>query len=275
MAYYRFISNNLGIYEAVENDCPQTDARRINKPDGSWLPRVGTKYPGAISYWTEFGLTKYCESGLIKWHNSVVNSPVEILIAKTPSSILYSDEYQIICKPSDIKVLKRKVIDKPEDLEQLLDTLLSSTIRISQADRDRAVEVAKVFKASRTHGLPYLPELHTQEEDIHFFTNVVFPESKVFVALDSAENKVVGFIAFKSDFIDHLYVLPGYQSQKIGTKLINVAQSCSKNLQLWTFQRNTRAIEFYKRHGFLKIQETDGSGNEEKEPDILMEWRRE
>ena len=38
--YYRFVVGDKGIYEAVEHDCPKSDARRKNKPDGSWLPKI-------------------------------------------------------------------------------------------------------------------------------------------------------------------------------------------------------------------------------------------
>ena len=33
------------------------------------------------------------------------------------------------------------------------------------------------------------------------------------------------------------------------------------------------ARRFYDKHGFALIKETDGSGNEEKEPDALYTWR--
>jgi RimJ/RimL family protein N-acetyltransferase len=45
-------------------------------------------------------------------------------------------------------------------------------------------------------------------------------------------------------------------------------------LQLWVFQRNTRAIRFYEHNGFQKVKETDGALNEEKLPDAMFEWRR-
>ena len=98
--FYRFLVHGTGIYEAVEGECPRTDLRRSNKPDGSWLPRVGTKYPGAISFWTEFGLEKYLQSGLQEWHRSVVSQPLTIAYTENISIPLYADEYQVICSSS-------------------------------------------------------------------------------------------------------------------------------------------------------------------------------
>jgi ribosomal protein S18 acetylase RimI-like enzyme len=43
-------------------------------------------------------------------------------------------------------------------------------------------------------------------------------------------------------------------------------------LQLWTFQVNTPACRFYERHGFVEAGRTDGSGNEEREPDVRYSW---
>lgn len=42
-------------------------------------------------------------------------------------------------------------------------------------------------------------------------------------------------------------------------------------LRLWTFGKNVKARAFYERHGFRLIRTTNGSGNEEREPDALYE----
>lgn len=96
--YFRFVVGDIGIYEAVDRDCPRSDLRRTMKPDGAWLPRVGEKYPGAVSFWTKFGLEKYLNSGLQEWHRSVAGEPVSVLVAESVGSNLYEDEYQVICQ---------------------------------------------------------------------------------------------------------------------------------------------------------------------------------
>ena len=97
MSFYRVTVEGKGIYEAVDEHCPKDDPRRATKPDGSWLNKVGHKYPGAISFWTEEGYRKYCESGLAAWHASVVEGEVETEEFEEPlKNILYKDEYQLI-----------------------------------------------------------------------------------------------------------------------------------------------------------------------------------
>jgi hypothetical protein len=38
------------------------------------------------------------------------------------------------------------------------------------------------------------------------------------------------------------------------------------------FQRNTSARSFYEGHGVRLVRLSDGSGNEEHEPDALYSW---
>ena len=96
--FYRVEYQQMGIYEAVEKYCPRGDQRRNNKPDGSWLPKVGKDYPGAKSYWTELGFKKYQDSGLMNWHYSVLPEREQIKIIKKNISqaFIYQDEYQVV-----------------------------------------------------------------------------------------------------------------------------------------------------------------------------------
>ena len=83
-----------------------------------------------------------------------------------------------------------------------------------------------------------------------------------------------GVVAFHDDWIEQLYVLPEMQGQGLGTALLDVAKHTSDRLQLWTFQRNTQARRFYEARGFALVEQTDGSSNEEKEPDARYLWTR-
>ena len=85
---------------------------------------------------------------------------------------------------------------------------------------------------------------------------------------------MTGIIAFRKDWIEQLYVRPNAQRQGAGSELLQVAKGAFDRLQLWTFQRNTMARRFYEARGFALIEETDGAGNEEKEPDARYLWTR-
>ena len=85
----------------------------------------------------------------------------------------------------------------------------------------------------------------------------------------------LGFIAFRTGWVDHLYVEVGHDRRGIGTALIGKAMASNQVLQLWAFQKNRAALGFYRRRGFLVVRETDGSDNEEREPDVLLAWQRD
>ena len=119
--FYRFEVDEVGIYEAVERDCPRDDNRRNNKPDGSWLPKVGPQFPGAISYWTEYGLRKYLDSGLFHWHRTVVSNPVSVIVEDDFHEILFQDNFQVVVNAGTTQSSIRKsafefICDKSWDL---------------------------------------------------------------------------------------------------------------------------------------------------------------
>lgn len=140
--------------------------------------------------------------------------------------------------------------------------------RLSLAEVNR---VASILRIAFDDRLPWLSGLHTLEEDREFLSSHVFINDEVWGAID---DEIFGFIAFREGWIDHLYVLPNRQRQGIGERLMDVAKSAWPELHLWTFQKNFAARAFYEKRGFTSIKETDGSQNEEREPDILYRWQQ-
>ena len=41
---------------------------------------------------------------------------------------------------------------------------------------------------------------------------------------------------------------------------------------LWVFESNERARAFYRRHGLVELEHTDGADNRERSPDLRMAW---
>jgi putative acetyltransferase len=143
---------------------------------------------------------------------------------------------------------------------------------VAKASRDQMPGVAGVFTASRLHALPYLPKLHTPAEDIEYLTNVVFPQNDIRVARQRDSSEILGFIAFTPEWVNHLYLLPQARRNGIGRRLLSLAKEHALTLDLWTFQRNSAARQFYERNGFKVVRRTDGSENEEREPDVQLRW---
>ena len=132
---------------------------------------------------------------------------------------------------------------------------------------DRA---ALVHRTSFDERLPWLVGLHTPDEDRWFYRECVFAECSLWGAFDN--DTLAGIIAFRADWIDQLYVLPGAQRAGAGSALLGIAKAQARSLSAWTFQRNDAARRFYEKHGLVAIKETDGAENEEREPDVLYRW---
>ena len=135
-------------------------------------------------------------------------------------------------------------------------------------DMDRA---ATVLRLSFDDALPTLAGLHTPDEDRWFFRERMFTTCELWGYLDNRE--LVGIIAFREGRVDQLYVLPASQGRGFGRALLQITKNRSRKLSLWTFQHNRNARRFYERQGFTVVKETDGSSNEEKEPDALYSWQ--
>ena len=142
---------------------------------------------------------------------------------------------------------------------------------IRRLSRDEMDQAALVHRAAFDERLPWLAGLHTPSEDDAFYRDEVFVRDQVWGAVDDG---LIGFIAFRDGWIDQFYVLPARQGQGVGKALLDVAKAAYPELRLWTFQRNAPARRFYENRGFIALEQTDGSRNEEREPDILYRWQR-
>jgi GNAT superfamily N-acetyltransferase len=147
------------------------------------------------------------------------------------------------------------------------------TFEFRQLGRTEMPAAAIVHRSAFDNQLPWLAGLHTPDEDRAYFSGPVFDECEVWGAWDGAQ--LLGFIAFRDGWIDQLYVLPGAQTQGLGSRLLDIAKGRHAHLNLWTFQRNDRARRFYEARGFIAVEQTDGARNEEREPDIQYQWRVE
>lgn len=98
----------------------------------------------------------------------------------------------------------------------------------------------------------------------------VIPGQQVRIA--TIDGMSVGFAASTPGWLEQLYIHPNHQNLGIGSRLFNdVCTAASESLRFWVFQRNTIARHFYESHGSRLIKLTDGSANEEREPDALYE----
>jgi GNAT superfamily N-acetyltransferase len=133
-----------------------------------------------------------------------------------------------------------------------------------------ALEVARIFRDSRAEAMPWLPVLHTPEEDTVWFRRALAEES--YIVEEGGD--VLGFAVLREDELDALYVAPQSQRRGVGSALFHRAQEARPGgFSWWVFRDNERARRFYETLGGRLLYETDGRGNEEQTPDARYEWR--
>ena len=150
------------------------------------------------------------------------------------------------------------------------------TVRFRRATAGDSGTVARLHRATVRASLPFLPDLHTAEEDAAYFRDRLFRDCTIWVAeiQEGRAATIVGYCAFRPGWVDHLFVDPAHHGEGIGRALLDRAMAANDRLMLWVFQRNAGAIRFYVSRGFRLVRTTDGCDNEEGEPDALYAWSR-
>ena len=77
------------------------------------------------------------------------------------------------------------------------------------------------------------------------------------------DDKIIGSILLKDiqegKIIDEIYIEKEFRNNGIGTDIIMkvVKKSNNKNIYLWVYKENIKAVSLYKRLGFKIIDETE------------------
>jgi len=145
-----------------------------------------------------------------------------------------------------------------------------TSVALRPAGPEDADAVAAIHLASRA-GAAMPPGIHTDEE-VRAWLAGRLEEDEVWVA--EIDGEAAGYARFTDSWLDDLYVVPTYAGQGLGAALLDVVKArLPDGFGLWVFEMNMPARAFYGRHGLVEVERTDGSENEEKSPDIRMEWR--
>jgi len=121
-------------------------------------------------------------------------------------------------------------------------------LQIVEKNKNHIADLQRIFLEVRQKTFYWLDTQNYNLTDFDHETQAEF----VLVAL--FDSKVVGFISLwlPGNFIHHFYIDEEYQQHKIGSKLLEEAILVMKNpITLKCLEKNTRAVEFYKKKGFV------------------------
>ena len=147
----------------------------------------------------------------------------------------------------------------------------STELLIRPAVTADAAAVAEVWLGSRRAAAGLMPEpVHPDMEVAAHLARRV-EGGGVWVA--ERDGAVAAMLDVADGWLESLYVAPENAGSGLGSALLDVAKALEPaGFGLWVFESNTPARAFYRRHGLVELERTDGTANEERAPDIRMVW---
>lgn len=154
---------------------------------------------------------------------------------------------------------------------------MSTELTLRLAEPSDSDAMAALYGAARRAAVPAMPpSVHTAGEDRARFSDQLadqLADREHEAWLAEQDRSLVGFALVTATWLDALYVRPGSQREGVGGALLEVVKAVRPGgFGLWVFESNEPARAFYRRHGLVEREHTDGSGNEEGQPDLRMVW---
>lgn len=98
------------------------------------------------------------------------------------------------------------------------------------------------------------------------------PRAEIYVFENGENREIQGFIGLTDDYIAGIFVRESEQSKGIGKQLLDYVKAVKPAMSLRVYQRNLRAIAFYKREQF--VIRTEGMDETTMEKEFLMTWNK-
>jgi ribosomal protein S18 acetylase RimI-like enzyme len=146
----------------------------------------------------------------------------------------------------------------------------AKTIKLVGYDSKYATAVVTMWRASKENALGRV-ENHSFDDHLYYLNEVLAKDNTIYLAVFEDNETVAGLMATDGVFLNQLYIHTECQREGVGSRLLDLAKTLSSGkLQLYTFEMNSGAQNFFEKHGFKMAGR--GSDNEEQLPDILYEW---
>ena len=149
-----------------------------------------------------------------------------------------------------------------------IESLWRVTVMIRELQRDDINKVSDIWLDTNINAHNFIPAEYWRSN----FKSVKEALSQAEVYVYEHDTEIQGFIGLNDEYVEGIFVSGEMQSQGIGKILLNYAKDKRNKLHLNVYQKNARAISFYKREGF----EIQHSGLDEAtgEKDYVMTWQQ-
>ena len=101
----------------------------------------------------------------------------------------------------------------------------------------------------------------------------MLPQAELYVHEDKDTRQIDGFIGLAGNHIEGIFVAKAARSKGIGKALLDHAKLLKPSLTLNVYQKNERALAFYRREQFAV--QSEGIDEDTSKADIQMLWTRQ
>lgn len=130
--------------------------------------------------------------------------------------------------------------------------------------------IMQIWLASNIEAHSFIPEKYWI--DNFEFVKKMLPQAEIYVHENEATKQIDGFIGLNEDYIEGLFVEKNMRSKGIGKRLLDYVKKTKTKLSLSVYQKNFKAISFYKREHF--IVKSENIDNDTNEKDFFMVWHK-
>ena len=100
----------------------------------------------------------------------------------------------------------------------------------------------------------------------------LLPQAELYVHENENTGQIDGFIGLTENHIEGIFVAKSARSKGIGRALSEYAKSRKPRLDLSVYQKNERALAFYRHEQF--VVQSEGIDEDTNEAEIQMLWTR-
>lgn len=101
----------------------------------------------------------------------------------------------------------------------------------------------------------------------------MLPQAELYVHESEDTRQIDGFIGLTGNHIEGIFVAKAARSKGVGKALLEYAKSRKPSLTLSVYQKNQRALAFYRRKQF--VVQSEGIDEDTNEAEIQMLWTRQ
>lgn len=137
--------------------------------------------------------------------------------------------------------------------------------------RDDLYSLQEIFAAaSRGPGHP--PETREPGEVRVWILGLLdHPDRELWLAVRGEVQ--LGFVLVERDWLNLIFVHPERPARGVGAALLDLVKGLRpRGFGLRVYQANERARAFYRAHGLIELESTDGSSYHDATPDLQMAW---